>query len=151
MPPSAYAQSALALALAASGDDDEALAVAGEVNDSDRGTYLDRVMAQIAIGLIAARRGDDEALAILNDTIENVDALEDEVAQTIARLAEAAALAVLDVPSATRGRARGRRPPGRPGHRCARLAPGHRPRARPQAGFGLRPRTRTSGPGGPLV
>ncbi len=57
-------------------------------------------MAQIARGLIAARRGDDEALAILNDTIEDADALEDEVAQTIARLAEAAALAVLDLPSA---------------------------------------------------
>jgi len=102
VPPSTYAQSALALALAASGDDDdEAVALAAEVDQSERATYLDRVTAQIASGLIAARRGDDEALSMLSGTIETLDGLEDEVTQAIARLAEAAALRSLDLPSAT--------------------------------------------------
>ncbi|HEY5154718.1 MAG TPA: AAA family ATPase, partial [Acidimicrobiales bacterium] len=98
--PSAYAQSALALALAALGEDAEALVLAAEVSTGGRATYLDRVTAEIAAGLIAARRGDDDALTMLSGTIETVDALEDEVAQAIARLAEAAALRALDLPSA---------------------------------------------------
>ena len=47
VPPSAYAQSALALALAAAGEDDEAVAFADEVDRGERATYLDR-MGEIA-------------------------------------------------------------------------------------------------------
>ena len=101
--------------------------------EGDRGTYLDRVMAEIACGLVAARRGDDDALAILNDTIEDADALEDEVAQTIARLAEAAALGGPRRPVGGRGRPRGRCPAGRAGHQRPGMAPDHRPGPGPQA------------------
>lgn len=99
--PSAYGQSALALAMAASGQDDDALALAAEVEVSPRATYLDRVFAGLAAGLVAARRGDEEALLTLSGVVENVDSSEDEVAQAIARLAEAAALSALGLPSAT--------------------------------------------------
>ena len=100
VPASAYAQCVLALALAARGEDEAALALSTEVAASERATYLDRATAQIAAGLIAARRGDDDALSMLSSTIETLDGLEDEVTQVIARLAEAAALASLDLPSA---------------------------------------------------
>ena len=98
--PSTYAQSALALALAAAGEHDEVLALAAEVGESGRSTYLDRMSADIAAGLVLARDGDEAAIATLSALVETVDTLDDEVAKAVARLAEAAALATLGLPSA---------------------------------------------------
>jgi tetratricopeptide (TPR) repeat protein len=100
VPPSTYAQSALALALAATGEDDEAVATAAEVVESQRSTYFDRLIAGIAAGLVEARRGNEASVARLSAIVETVDGLEDEVAQAIARLAEAAAFETLGLPSA---------------------------------------------------
>jgi class 3 adenylate cyclase/tetratricopeptide (TPR) repeat protein len=100
VPPSTYAQSALALALAANGDHEEVLALAAEVDDSGRSTYLDRMTAGIAAGLVLARDGDEAAITTLSALVESVDSLDDEVAKAVARLAEAAALDALGLPSA---------------------------------------------------
>jgi class 3 adenylate cyclase/predicted ATPase len=89
--PSAYAQSALAFALAAAGERDEVFALAGEVERGERSTYLDRLTAGIATGLVLARDGDEAAIAQLGALVDLADSLEDEVAKALARLAEAAA------------------------------------------------------------
>jgi len=100
VPPSAYAQSALAFALAAAGEHDEVLALADEVDRGERSTYLDRMTADIAVGLVLARDGDESAVSVLEAVVEAVDALEDEVAKAVARTAEAAAHELLGLPSA---------------------------------------------------
>ncbi|MGZ4726938.1 MAG: adenylate/guanylate cyclase domain-containing protein [Acidimicrobiales bacterium] len=101
VPPAAYAQSALALALATVGERDEVLALADEVECGGRSTYLDRLTAGIAAGLVLIRDGDEEGLARLSSLVETIDGTDDEVAKVVARMAEAAALATFDLPSAT--------------------------------------------------
>ena len=98
--PSAYAQSALALALAAAGEHDEVLALAAEVEQGGHSTYLDRLTAGMAAGLVLARDGDEAAIIELGALVELVDPLQDEVAKALARLAEAAAHELLGLPSA---------------------------------------------------
>ena len=100
IPPAAYAQSALALALAATGERDEVLALADEVDQGGRSTYLDRLTAGIAAGLVLTREGAEEGLTRLSAQVETVDGYDDEPAKAIARLAEAAALTALELPSA---------------------------------------------------
>jgi class 3 adenylate cyclase/tetratricopeptide (TPR) repeat protein len=100
VPPAAYAQSALALALATVGERDEVLALADEVACGGRSTYLDRLTAGIAAGLVLTRDGDEEGLTRLGALVESADGTDDEVAQAIARLALAAARAAFDQPTA---------------------------------------------------
>jgi hypothetical protein len=100
VPPAAYAQSALALALATLGDREEVLALADEVECGGRATYLDRLTSGIAAGLVLTRDGDEEGLARLSSLVLMVDGTDDEVAKVVARMAEAAALAAFDLPSA---------------------------------------------------
>ncbi len=62
VPPAAYAQSALALALATVGERDEVLALADEVACGGRSTYLDRLTSGMAAGLVLTRDGDEAGL-----------------------------------------------------------------------------------------
>jgi hypothetical protein len=101
VPPAAYAQSALALALATLGERDEVVALADDVECGGRATYLDRLTAGIAAGLVLTRDGDEEGLARLSALVETADGTDDEVAKAVTRMAEAAALASFDLPSAS--------------------------------------------------
>jgi class 3 adenylate cyclase/tetratricopeptide (TPR) repeat protein len=82
-----YCGAVTALALAAAGRRDEAVAAARVVEDDERSTYLDRLWAGLAAGAVAARRGDrvvvDEHFTQL---CARVDVTEDQVAQALARL-----------------------------------------------------------------
>jgi ATP/maltotriose-dependent transcriptional regulator MalT len=90
------ATSALALALAAAGRPEEAVARAAEVLGGEGGTYADRVIALQATGLAHAQRGDASASA---DAFEQVRAVlegnEDVVSRALSGLAEASALEVM--------------------------------------------------------
>jgi tetratricopeptide (TPR) repeat protein len=91
-PADGYAQSSLALAFAAAGRGDDAVARAGDVLANPRSTYLDRTFAGIALGLTSARSGDaDGADAALVVARELVDSTEDRVGQAIVRVAGAVA------------------------------------------------------------
>ncbi len=91
-----YPQSALALALVASGRLDEVHALADSVLASRQSTYLDRAFARVAKALAFARLGDGAgALAIVGEALAEVDGTDDVVAAAIVRLAEAEALAAL--------------------------------------------------------
>ena len=57
-----YCGAVTALALAAAGRQDEAVAAAAVVADDERSTYLDRAWAGLAAGAVAARRGDRGAV-----------------------------------------------------------------------------------------
>ena len=81
--------SALALAHAAQGSIDAALAEADAVDANDRASYLDRITAGIARGLALARRGDAAAATAAFDQVTAAaDATEDRVSQALVRLAE---------------------------------------------------------------
>ena len=85
-------QSALALARAADGQVDLALADADLVDDHDRASYLDRVIAGIARGFALDRRGDHTAAVAAFDQVRAAaEATDDVVAGAIARLADATA------------------------------------------------------------
>ncbi len=133
VPPAAYAQSALALALATVGEHDEVLALADEVTCGGRSTYLDRLTAGIAAGLVLTRDGNEDGLTRLSALVEAVDATDDEVAKAVARMAEAAALRGVRPLVRGRGLPRGRRPAPGARHQRLRLAHRHRPRARRRA------------------
>ena len=84
--------SALALAHAAEGSLDAALAEADEVDEHERASYLDRITAGIARGLALARRGDGAAATAAFDQVTAAaDATEDRVSQALVRLADATA------------------------------------------------------------
>lgn len=84
--------SALALAHAATGSIDAALAEADEVDAHERASYLDRITAGIARGLALARRGDDvAATAAFDQVTAAADATEDRVSQALVRLADGTA------------------------------------------------------------
>jgi class 3 adenylate cyclase/tetratricopeptide (TPR) repeat protein len=85
-------QSALALARAAHGDVDAALADAEAVVNNERASYLDRVVAGIARGFAYGRRGDHAAATAAFDQVRAAaDATEDCVASALTRLADAMA------------------------------------------------------------
>ncbi|HKA84311.1 MAG TPA: adenylate/guanylate cyclase domain-containing protein [Acidimicrobiales bacterium] len=92
-----YPGAVTALALAAAGRVDEALAAARVVEDDDRSTYLDRTWAGLAAGAVAARCGlRDVVDARFPELCAQVDATDDRIAQALARLGWAMALEVLD-------------------------------------------------------
>jgi hypothetical protein len=97
-----YPGAVRALALAAAGRVDDALAAAQVVEDDDRSTYLDRTWAGLAAGAVAARRG---RRAVVDDRFSDlrarVDATDDRVAQAVVRLGWATALEVLGDPNAS--------------------------------------------------
>jgi tetratricopeptide (TPR) repeat protein len=82
-----YCGAVTALALAAAGRRDEAVAAARVVEDDERSTYLDRLWAGLAAGAVAARRGDHAVVdEHFTQLCARVDATEDQVAQALARL-----------------------------------------------------------------
>ena len=82
-----YCGAVTALALAAAGRRDEAVAAARVVEDDERSTYLDRLWAGLAAGAVAARQGDHAAVdERFTQLCARVDATEDQVAQALARL-----------------------------------------------------------------
>jgi tetratricopeptide (TPR) repeat protein len=84
--------SALALAHAASGAIDDALAEADAVDGHERSSYLDRITAGIARGLALARHGDAAAATSAFDQVTAAaDSTEDRVSQALVRLADATA------------------------------------------------------------
>ncbi len=94
-PVSPYAESALALALAATGQTDEVIELADAVVADDTATYLDRAYAVMAVSLARARVGDPDGIGRLDIAIEAIDATEDVVAQAVTRLVRAASLGAL--------------------------------------------------------
>jgi ATP/maltotriose-dependent transcriptional regulator MalT len=105
-PQTPYSAGALALVLAAGGRPDAALVAANTVATAPGATYLDLVTAACATTLALAQRGDDaEARAALLQTAELADRSGDLVAQAMARLAGAEALAALGDPDVDAARA----------------------------------------------
>jgi class 3 adenylate cyclase/tetratricopeptide (TPR) repeat protein len=91
-----YTGAVTALAMAAAGRADEALAAAAAVESDERSTYLDRLWAGLARGAVAARRGDRAAVdATFGELTDRVDATDDRIAQAVVRLGRATALDVL--------------------------------------------------------
>jgi class 3 adenylate cyclase/tetratricopeptide (TPR) repeat protein len=86
------ALSALALVRAAAGDVDAALHDADVVDDHERSSYLDRVIAGIARALALGRRGDRAAAVAAFDQVQAAaDATEDLVTAAVCHLANAMA------------------------------------------------------------
>ena len=82
-----YCGAVTALALAAAGRRDEALAAARVVEDDERSTYLDRLWAGLAAGSVAARGGDRPAVEQrFTQLCARADATDDQVAQALVRL-----------------------------------------------------------------
>jgi class 3 adenylate cyclase/tetratricopeptide (TPR) repeat protein len=82
-----YCGAVTALALAAAGRRDEAVAAARVVENDERSTYLDRLWAGLAAGAVSARQGDPAAVdEHFTQLCARVDATEDQVAQALARL-----------------------------------------------------------------
>jgi class 3 adenylate cyclase/tetratricopeptide (TPR) repeat protein len=97
-----YTGAVTALAMAAAGRQDDAMAAATAVDGDQRSTYLDRLWAGLATGALAARRGDCAAVgACFSALCDRVDATEDQVAQALVRLGWAMALRVVDDPDAS--------------------------------------------------
>jgi len=96
-----YPAAVTALATAAAGLGDEALAAAAAVEADERSTYLDRLWAGLAGAAVAARRGDRATVeATFAELYERIDATDDRVGQAVARLGRATALDVLGAPEA---------------------------------------------------
>lgn len=84
--------SALALALAAMGSLDDAIARAATVEHHQRSSYMDRLIAGMARGLALTRAGDHAAATAVFDQVRAAaDATEDRVSQSLVRLADATA------------------------------------------------------------
>jgi len=97
----AYADSALALGMAARGRYAEALALAEGVIDSDRGTYLDRRTARIALGLTCARTGDtDRFRSAFEAALAEIDATDSRLSQAVVRMARAIGAQALELAEA---------------------------------------------------
>jgi class 3 adenylate cyclase/tetratricopeptide (TPR) repeat protein len=89
-------QAAVALAHAAAGSLDDAIADADAVDGHERATYLDRITAGIGRGMALARRGDDAAATATFDQLRAAaDATEDRVSQALVRLADATAASAM--------------------------------------------------------
>jgi class 3 adenylate cyclase/tetratricopeptide (TPR) repeat protein len=99
-PPAAYGEGSLALAQAVAGDDQRPLELARIVDADPRSTYLDRMIANLAVLLVGIRRRDPSALDAWRTVMAEVEATGDELARALARLAEAAALDALGDPDA---------------------------------------------------
>ena len=85
-------QSALALVRAADGQVELALADADLVDDHERASYLDRIIAGVARALAHARHGDHTAaIAAFDQVRAAAEASEDPVTAAVARLADATA------------------------------------------------------------
>jgi class 3 adenylate cyclase/tetratricopeptide (TPR) repeat protein len=94
--PSPYAQSVLALALAASGRPEGVAELADQVIGAARSTYLDRVNARLAVLLVRARAGDRTVVADFAALAADTDSVDDAVAQAVVRLAAAQAFTAND-------------------------------------------------------
>jgi class 3 adenylate cyclase/tetratricopeptide (TPR) repeat protein len=91
-----YPGAVTALALAAAGRVDDALAAAQMVEVDDRSTYLDRSWAGLAAGAAAARCGHRAAVDVrFPELCARVDATDDRIAQAVVRLGWAMALEVV--------------------------------------------------------
>jgi tetratricopeptide (TPR) repeat protein len=98
----ANATSAFALALAAAGRPDDAVARADELLASESGTYADTAVALEAKGLALAQRRDaDGSRRAFQEARTIVDATDDVLMQTLLRLAESSALEAIGDPRAT--------------------------------------------------
>ncbi len=85
-----YRRGVTALALAAAGRDEDAIAAAEAVLDSEGPTYLDRLDARVAQALALARCDDPGAArSVLADAAAEVDGTGDQLAQAIVLLARA--------------------------------------------------------------
>jgi class 3 adenylate cyclase/tetratricopeptide (TPR) repeat protein len=97
-----YPGAVTALALAAAGRVDDAVAAAHRVEGDDRSTYLDRSWAGLAAGTAAARCGDRETVdSRFPELCARVDATDDRIAQAVVRLGWALALEVIGDPAAS--------------------------------------------------
>jgi hypothetical protein len=82
-----------ALALAAAGRADEAVAAAGVVEADERSSYLDRLWAGLATAAVAARRGDRLAVdAGFAELLSRAEETDDRVVQALVLLGWALAL-----------------------------------------------------------
>jgi class 3 adenylate cyclase/predicted ATPase len=96
-----YCGAVTALALAATGRRDDALAAARVVEDDERSTYLDRLWAGLAAGAVAAHSGDRPAVdQQFTELCARADATDDRVAQALTRLGWAMALERVGDPAA---------------------------------------------------
>jgi class 3 adenylate cyclase/tetratricopeptide (TPR) repeat protein len=97
-----YCGAVTALALAAAGRGDEALAAARVVEADERSTYLDRLWSGSAAGAVEAGRGDQAAAERrFAQLCARVDATDDQVAQALARLGWAMAREAVGHPDAS--------------------------------------------------
>jgi tetratricopeptide (TPR) repeat protein len=96
-----YCGAVTALALAAAGRGEDAVATASAVERDERSTYLDRTWAGLAAGAVAARRGDRATVeARFAELCARVDDTDDRVAQALARLGWAVAHEAVGDPAA---------------------------------------------------
>jgi tetratricopeptide (TPR) repeat protein len=87
--PSAYAQSALALASAVAGDDVVVEAAATDTLANPRATYLDALTARLAQGLVRARCGDPGVVGAFDALVQEAHRFDDHVARAVVALAQA--------------------------------------------------------------
>jgi class 3 adenylate cyclase/tetratricopeptide (TPR) repeat protein len=88
-----YTGAVTALALAAAGRSDEAVAAAGVVEADERSSYLDRLWAGLATAAVAARRGDRLAVdAGFAELLSRAEETDDRVVQALVLLGWALAL-----------------------------------------------------------
>ena len=88
-----YTGAVTALALAAAGRADEAVAAAGVVEADERSSYLDRLWAGLATAAVAARRGDRLAVeARFSELVARAEGTDDRVVQALVLLGWALAL-----------------------------------------------------------
>jgi hypothetical protein len=98
-----YCGAVTALALAAAGRREEALATARAVEDDERSTYLDRLWAGLAAAAVAAHGGDRRAVdQRFTELCTRVDLTDDRVAQALARLGWAITLQAVGDADASR-------------------------------------------------
>lgn len=102
---SPFARSVYALALAAAGRVEAAVAEAAAVQADPAATYSDRAFARIGAALARVSAGDESALEELGDVVATVDGTGDALTRAVALLAEAAALDALGLPWAGLARA----------------------------------------------
>jgi class 3 adenylate cyclase/predicted ATPase len=96
-----FGHSTLALAMAASGQFDQAIATATSVESAEAATYHDRAIAAVARGFAGARLArPSESQAAFLTAAATVDATGDVLAQALVRLAHARALAARGDPEA---------------------------------------------------
>jgi class 3 adenylate cyclase/tetratricopeptide (TPR) repeat protein len=101
-----YTGAVTALALAAAGRRNEAVAAAAMVEADERSSYLDRLWAGLATLAVAARRGDRPAVqAGFSELLARAEATDDVVAQAVVHLGWSLALDAVGDPGAAAQRA----------------------------------------------